>query len=123
MNTQKNHFDLKCMMIVDCWWYFRNSKFILLYSWNGEQGMKMFEGSKNLNIKGETPERHLPHKKEEDCEYPRWSIFAVNSANLGDVKIDGHHVSASKVPVQPTADCTWIMDGSMVDQGEGEKGL
>ena len=77
MNTQKNHFDLKCMMIVDCWWYFRNPKFILLYSWNGEQGMMMFEGSKNPNFKGETPERQLPHKKEEDCEYPRWSILEM----------------------------------------------
>ena len=28
--------------------------------------------------------------------------------DLGDVKIDCHHVSASKVPIQPTADCTWI---------------
>ena len=36
-----------------------------------EQGMMMFEGSKNPNFKGETLERQLPHKKEEDCEYPR----------------------------------------------------
>ena len=53
---------------------------------------------------GETPERQLPFhtrkKKEQDCEYIRWLSFTVNSVNLGDVKIDGHNVSARKVPIQ-----------------------
>ena len=44
--------------------------------------------------------------------------FAVNSANLGDVKIDGQHVS-SKQGSNP-ADCAWIMNGCKAAQGEGD---
>ena len=43
---------------------------------------------------------HTRKKKEQDCEYIRWLSFTVNSVNLGDVKIDGHNVSARKVPIQ-----------------------
>ena len=68
MNTQKNHFDLKCMMIVDGILEIQTSNYKkeTIYFWNGghEQWMMTYEGSK-------LPERQLPCKKEEGCEYPR----------------------------------------------------
>ena len=38
----------------------------------------------------------------------RRGLWISQMIDLGDVKIDCHHISASKVPIQPTADCTWI---------------
>ena len=38
---------------------------------------------------------------------------------LGDVKIDGHPVSASKVPIQPIVHGSCMVHGCMAEQGEG----
>ena len=69
-------------MYDDCWllmifWKSKAHITLLLEWWTGDDEMMMFEGSKNPNFKGETLERQLPHKKEEDCEYPRWSILEM----------------------------------------------
>ena len=48
----------------------------------------------------------------------RWWSFAVNSANLEDVKIDGHHL-----PITDGCPCPWIiMDGCMAVRQIREKG-
>ena len=52
------------------------------------------------------------------------NLFLRNSANLGYVKIDGHHFSAIDFPILTIVHGSWIMDqdgcmgyGGMTDQG------
>ena len=43
------------------------------------------------------------------------NLFLRNSANLGYVKIDGHHFSAIDFPILTIVHGSWIMDQDRID--------
>ena len=74
-----------------------------------KSSMNRWIPSKIKIYSGETPERQLPYKKEDDCEYPRWSSFAV----LRDVKIASMVIMFQQARFQSSRlykDHGWMMD-------------
>ena len=70
----------KIILTWNVWWLLIVDDILEIQSWYYSTLEMVNSGwwwSKNPNFKRETPERQLPHKKEEDCEYPRWSILEM----------------------------------------------